>query len=573
MWLTVMLGGLILLPFSLGAAPDSLYSAMDKDAISEVTGEELLALQSDFFPLSLAGRGRQSAVAWRGMPPGFLDDFFGGMRLRHPLWGYWDAQLLPLEIIRSRQADASRHLYRIRPVRVPFSQKPLSRIAYAQDYGFGLSYLDAGLQEYYGRNSYFRLGGGNFLRSGQAPEYTASQINSYRAQIHHRFSPKVSTDTWYWQMRHRYRLGQWPFFGLTEQVRRVGQLFWSDVTYRPDSLRTLVLTPYLQKWGDHFWNQTYSEQFKSEIISPGLKGRYRQQTARGSLYLGAVVDYNGILESLNLRKAGQWRGAMRADWQKTGGRLGWEIGAGFYYYQDVGSAPALNLAGSARLTRHWKITARAGETPANLPLVALYANGDSLQPLVSPRVPRRRSLSADLQFSAGNRLVIRVTPFYHAYLNYPEYQPPSGRFAQHNVDSYGAAAEMEWRLWRFTLRERATFDANFRTNYSPQFNNVLRLRLPLALFHRALKLESFAVYRFIGRWYVPQFHPLVNQYVRSTTEAGNYHLLDFKLLAHIKSATLFFTWQNTLSQDYAIVSGYWEFYRTFRMGIYWTLFN
>ena len=99
------------------------------------------------------------------------------------------------------------------------------------------------------------------------------------------------------------------------------------------------------------------------------------------------------------------------------------------------------------------------------------------------------------------------------------------------------------------------------------------MNLPLYLFKRALKLNGYAIYHFIGDYRTVGYHPLTNQYIGIGEQDERFHLLDFKMLAHVKSATLFFVWENMASQDYALVENYWEFYRLFRLGIYWTFFD
>ena len=164
--------------------PDRSYAATDSQGIAELSAEEYLFYQSEFTPLYLGERSRQSAPAWRGMPPGFLDYSFENVHLVHPLWGYWDNQLLPIEIIRHRRIQPEQFNYRFVPRKRRPSFKPVTRIAYSEDFLFGLSYLDVGLTRYFTPKSYVHLGGNNFLRSGSFPEDTRTHVDSYRGRVH-----------------------------------------------------------------------------------------------------------------------------------------------------------------------------------------------------------------------------------------------------------------------------------------------------------------------------------------------------------------------------------------------------
>ena len=241
-------------------ANENGYSASDSLAISEMTAEELQLYQADYLPFSLAEKGRQSAPSWRGMPPGYLNYHFNQISLYNPLWGYWDNQHIPIELIRHRQVDYSELKYRLVPVKIKPSDKPVTRIVYSQDFQFGLTYLDASLTTFYRPKSYFKLSGNNLLSGGTAGNSLSSiQVNTYRIQFHHHFSTRWNLDLFYWQIRHKFILSSFPVVTDIFHVHRIGQIFWTNLNYQPDSTQKLILTPYAYKWGDRYRNETYTE--------------------------------------------------------------------------------------------------------------------------------------------------------------------------------------------------------------------------------------------------------------------------------------------------------------------------
>ncbi|UCF63513.1 MAG: hypothetical protein JSW33_13250 [bacterium] len=164
-------------------AQENLYSASDSLSISEISVEEMQLYQADFFPFSLAEKGRQSAPGWRGMPPGFLDYQYEQIPLYNPLWGYWDNQHIPLELIRNRQISFNGLSYKLIPLKVKESDLPVTRIAYSQDFQFGFSYLDAALTAFYRPKSYFKLSGNNILRDGSVGDLSRFQVNTYSRPV------------------------------------------------------------------------------------------------------------------------------------------------------------------------------------------------------------------------------------------------------------------------------------------------------------------------------------------------------------------------------------------------------
>ncbi len=570
-WVTILFALLTLNAGSVSAYPDSLYSATDQEAICEATGEELISLTSDFFPFSLAERARQSAVGWQGMPPGFLDYWFDNIPLRNPLWGYWDTQLIPLEFSRKRTVQPAQHQYRFHSLRPPFSKKPVTRIAYSQDFGFNMSYFDVDFRVFYKKHSFVRLGGNNYLRKGPYPDYTSTQINTYRGQIHHYFSDQWNLDLWYQQFRHRYDIVPWPYYTTAQKVHRVGQLFWINIHFSPAPAHRFILTPIVQKWYDHYWKGNYSKQFKTSVLTTGLQGQYRGDFGPHRIDLIAQVGQDRILSSLHLREDQRFTARTTFAWQYRAEH--WQITGetGAYHFQNVGSAPSLSVQFGVQPYSFLSLSLDAGEKPRSLPLIARFVSTDSIHALSSPLVPRRRTLTARFNLRFGNWFHISFSPFFHQYFNAPLFHPEKQQFYQQDLDNSGLQSKMRLQFTHFSMENRCTY--SYRNRFFPTVNNVLLIKIPLQLFHQALKLEGFGIYHFVDGWKPLEYTPLFNQFYPGTRSEEQYHWLDFKLLAHIQSATLFFVWTNTLSEDYAIVDNYWEFYRTFRLGIYWTLFD
>ena len=341
---------LILSAAGLSARDDwKQYSAADSLAISEMNVEELQFYQPDFFPFYLAEKGRQSAPAWRGMPPGFLDYEFGEVSLYNPLWGYWDNQHLPLEIIRERNLNYSTLNYDFRQTRIMTGLKPITRVVYSQDLQFGLSYLDANLISFYRPQSFFSLGGNNFIRSGSAGEYSKCQVNTYRGQIHHQFSTKFSLDVKYWQIRHKFTLSSYPVVVNPRKIHRIGQVGWITLNYQPDSTQKITIIPYGYKWGDRYRTEDYSEQRKTELYSLGLKAEYQKTT--GFVKFGIMTDWvrHEITEAFVFRKDDQLDGKVIGNLEFSGKTWDLTFQGGYWFMPEVGNLPELNLSWKMQL--------------------------------------------------------------------------------------------------------------------------------------------------------------------------------------------------------------------------------
>ncbi|MFZ0391810.1 MAG: hypothetical protein WAN36_15220, partial [Calditrichia bacterium] len=520
----LLTGFLLFAAGTCGAKPfpkDTLYSAVDSLAIAELTAEQLLFLESDFIPLTFGEITRPAPAAWRGMPPGFLDYRFEGIRLEEPLWGYWDNQLMPIEMIRQRRLEPGALQYRLIPI-IPRSVKtPVSRIAYSQDFQFGLSYVDAALTQFYRPKSYFRLSGNNLVRPGSSPANTRGQINTYRGQIHHQISTRLSLDIWFWQLRHLYRLTRFDQSPDTRRNRRIGNILWTSLIFKPDSLRRLRITPYLNFWEDRHRNRENGLQRKSEIRSTGITLAYQQTGLLAGLQLTADVQRHQITRGLYLQESGQWEGSTQAVLSRRILEIDFRLGGGYRSYEKVGSGADFSAEAAFELPLRVSHRLSMGQHPRNAPLAALFWKGDSIAPLASPLLPRRLTADYRLTYQAGNQFRLSFNPFYAFFENGWEFRENSPAFVQRSFENSGFTVTAEKEYSFFSLKNNFTYSSNYQETYAPQINNVATAGFFFSAFQRALLVEAYAIYHFLGKWRLLDYDPLVNQYSQTAREESN----------------------------------------------------
>ncbi len=554
-------------------AQENLYSASDSLSISEISVEEMQLYQADFFPFSLAEKGRQSAPGWRGMPPGFLDYQYEQIPLYNPLWGYWDNQHIPLELIRNRQISFNGLSYKLIPLKVKESDLPVTRIAYSQDFQFGFSYLDAALTAFYRPKSYFKLSGNNILRDGSVGDLSRFQVNTYRAQFHHHFSDRWNIDLFYWQIRHKFVLTSFPIISDVFHFHRIGQVFWSQLNMHPDSTQKLVLTPYGYKWGDRYRNNDYTEQRKTEEYSLGIKGAYYKSFQKTDFEVWGDIVRHDITEAFVFTNRELWNGRTGTKLRRKFKNSWVEVTGGYHHISGIPGGLEFSGSWGIKPVNFLSSKISVYQSPRRLSLAALNWNGYEITGLKNPKLPLGQGVSWKLTLEMGTKTVLDIEPYYNNFKSALAYQVNDSLFFQENYDNSGILLSFRTKLWLFELQNDFSYNDNYQQSFIPQVNNVAKLNLHLNLLGGALILDNYVIYHFIGLWRKLDYIPLVNQYVRTNQEVGNYHLLDVKILGHIKTATVFLIWENLASQDYALVDNYFEVYRLFRFGVYWTLFD
>ncbi|MBN2365987.1 MAG: hypothetical protein EH225_08265 [Calditrichaeota bacterium] len=547
------------------------YTAADSLGIAEITAEEIQSYRADFFPLSLAEKGRQSVYSWRGMPPGFLDTYFEDIRLNNPLWGYWDNQHIPIEIIRKSPVEKFTGIYRLYPVPVSETADPVTRIAYSQDFQFGLSYLDANHVQFYRPKSYFRLGGGNFVRDGSAGPFSRIQMVNYRVQFHHQISEKVSADIWYWQIRHKFALAPFPVITEDQRFHRIGQVMWFKLTYEPDSTGHLEFMPYGYKWGDRFQQNNFAIQRKTELYSAGIKTAYLKKLRTVKYGMEADAIRHKITSAFMFRTNEQWDGRFSGFIELGNRNLSLRIHGGIWHTADIGTSPEAGLQLGWKIWRNVENVFSIFRNAQSLPLAPRAWTGYSISPLTEAQLPLRQGVSWSLKLPHLPGINLELEPYYYKFLEAWYYTPKDSAFVQKDFDNSGIFVRAGMNPGFFELENE--FSYNREKSFSPEMNNVVKLMFPITLFNGNLKLENYGVYHYIRKWYRLDYDPFINQYTRTNQLTGPFHLLDIKILAHIKTATIFLVWDNLLSEDYVVVDSYYDLYRGFRFGIYWTLFN
>jgi len=529
--------------------------------------------QADFFPLSLAEEGRQSAFSWRGMPPGYLDNYYQQLPLFNPLWGYWDSQHIPIEIIRNRLVDQPNLRYHLVPLKMQEGLKPITRLTFAQDIQFGLSYLDVGLSFYYRPKSYLKISANNFLRDGSSGAFSEIKVNTYRVHVHQNLTDKFNLDLHYWQIRHDFALSSFPVVTEVHDYNRVGHLLWSNLNYQPDSLQKITLTPYLYRWIEHYHTLNDIQKRRSDQYSAGLKGNYQKNYAQITLKAEGNVVRHDISKATSFSSEGHLEGQVRGIVQIRRGNSWLEGGAGYHYTSYAGGNPELFLGWNWSPFTRFSSKASLYQKPQRIPVGPMNWQGFGISSLRDPVLPARRGISWQLQLKDISGWNFQFEPYYNQFSNAQSYRPADSTFIQEDFDNPGFIAGLDKNLWIFEMQNALSYNLNYDRVFIPRVKNVLTVNIPFSILKGALKMDNYIIYQYIGPVQKFDYYPLVNQYTITSQEAGNYHIVDAKILAHIKTATIYFIWENLVSQDYAIVDSYFEIYRLFRFGIYWTLYD
>lgn len=535
--------------------------------VPNLTEEEFRFNQADFFPLSLAQKGRLSASAFRGMPPGFFEQSFEGNNLDNPLTGFWNEQWTPHWRIRQRHITKFGEGEELSSL-PPGGYKPETDIVYFQT---NLNYLDIDFSEYFSKNNYIRLSGNNFLRTGPYPfGFSSIHVNTYQAQVHLRLMDRWDVDVFYWQMRHHFNMIPENIFSSTrDRFRQIGHAAWLRLSGKLSERDSIIFIPNFNAVDDDYWKERPQLRDIEYKWSEGELNYYRilPRGFIGARLSSRYTSSNGKINWFD-RKEGEGRALLIGKYQSGNFDLDFQIGG--YKHSEIGEKLQAALHAGIHFNNSGSAGVRLFLKPQTVPLSWRTIQYDSIPAYSEKELIEKQGASIYAQKHLADWFLVRVEPFAYRTKNYPIF---NNQWMAQTFENYGLHLLGGLKLWRFDLQNDFTYNKNYEEAYAPEVNNVSTIRTQLSLFKGALKLEGIFVWHVLSYYRVLEFNRMLQQYRNTQTQSGPFYLSDFKLQAHISRFTLFLVWENLLSEDYAIVEGTLTQFRTFRFGLHWLLFD
>lgn len=555
--------------------PDSTFQAAAVGKLyNGILSEERLHLyQADFFPLTLAERGRMATSAYRGMPPGFYGYSFNGRRLWNPLAGFWKEQWIPQQRISSRAAAGAVPTLKLRSS-PPASLKPVTDVTFFQNFTTGLSYLDIDFSARLNKTDFFRLSGNNFLRDGTLPfQQSRIQVNTYQTQFHFQLNSRWQSDIRYWQMRHRFNLPPTNIFSFQkDKFKQVAHLFWIRLKGAFSGGDSLLITPEYNKWADEFWAEGVFSR-KIDLHWGGGKVAYFHDLFSGQLKLSSQAFRVSQQGRFFWNNHSEWSLRSALAYYYRGRKWRFRGTAGVFRNSDIGSIGTGNLSLEWLPSDKGDFMVEFSRSASAPPLIWRTLNGDSLPPVNTRSFFDKQGITISASHSFSSHLWIRIQGFSFRHRNYFLYREADNRWQKYYFRNRGVNVRTHLKIWRFTVLNDYTYNLNYRDVLAPEFANVTTITSELTMFKSALRWEGTFVARLQGEYRRPLFNRFLYNYQPGTRSVRPLAITDFILRAHIKNAILFFAFENILSTDYEFVEGFPEFFRFFRFGVYWRLFD
>jgi hypothetical protein len=542
-----------------------IHRLADEKSLIYTDMSDLFRSQPLWFDFDLIEAGRPAYISLINTYPHQTPLFFGGSLMNDYLQGVYNTQFIPLNYIQFAELDftiaslQNHALWSGSKINItPHSahtQRPWTKIVYKQG-SYGYSDVDVHFEIPFSSTFAVQLGGKNSGFDG-AIQGSGFDGQNYRAEITWQYSPQLYFRSQIFLNRNKVGLASLDRdqeFAVPA-IREERDDYFLDITWvQNDSLRQrlhilLYYSNYLRKFKDTF--STYAFEALSEKF-------------------GIDANYNFILEGNELLVG------MSTLFPKIWGDP----------FRDAITFSVLNAYGKLNIPLSEFLKLRAG-----LQLGYVEDYDIQLLPTIGMDIIFSENSNLSFDLTNGQRIPNATERFFEFDTLYgsgnlePEtYSTIGGRYYyeivwkdsiftnQESRDFIFCGLEGYLKVWwfDFTFAGQYTFAD---VNLTPTSSLWGRAHFNWVLLNGALIFDAFGTFTWYDKHQAIKYQPRIDRYYTGSGETEAFITLSWKLMATIQSARVFFEMDNALEEYYEIVSGYPDFYRRFRLGVNWTLWD
>jgi len=566
------------------SSESEIFRLSDEKDLIYTDMSDIFWSQPLWFDFDLIEAGRPAYISLINTYPHQTPLFFGGTLMNDPLQGAYNTQFIPLNYIQFAEIDYSSGNIQnnalwsgskisITPHSV-HTQRPWTKILYKQG-SYGYNDVDVHFDVPFSSTFALQLGGKNSSFDG-AIQGSGFDGQNYRTEITWQYSAQLYIRGQIFLNRIKVGLAS---FDRDQEIAAPATNekrddYFLDITWLPnDSLgqRLHLLffySNYTRKFRDTFTTytfETFSERF-------GFDANYNFLMGTNELLIGAGVLLpqfwgnpfkNGVaLPTFNTYSKFnipfsdllKFRAALQLSLDKNYGLSVFPTLGTDFIFSDKHKL-FLDLTSGERIPN-------ATERFFNFD--SLYGNQD-LKPetyfTFTGKYFYKKLEYWHLKFDAGYHRIDDEIVWKDSTFN-----------NQDSRDFIFCGIEGYFKVWwlDFTLAGQYTFADIILTPKSSLWG---RAHFNWVLLNGALIVDAYGTFTVYDKHLAIKYQPRIDRFYTGMGESDAFIALGWKLVATIQSARIFFEMDNALEQYYEIVSGYPDFYRRFRLGVNWTLWD
>jgi len=561
-----------------------IHRLSDEKSLIYMDMSDIFRSQPLWFDFDLIEAGRPAYISLINTYPHQTPLFFGGTLMNDYLQGIYNTQFIALNHIQFAEVDYaagslqnyalwSGSKINITPHSV-HTRRPWTKILYKQG-SYGYSDVDVHFEVPFTSHFAVQLGGKNSSFDG-AIQGGGYDGQNYRAELTWQYSPQLYFRGQIFLNRIKVGLAsldqdQEILLPATKEER---DDYFLDVTWLPDDSLDqrlhllLYYSYYTRKFKDTYSTytiETFSQRF-------GFDANYNFLIAGNELLIGASallpkiwgLPFDDGVDISALNSYGKLNVPL-------GEILTFRAGLQLSYIQDY-DLQLLPILGADIVfsdNQNLSFDMTNGKRLPNA--TERFFNFDTLYGSQNLKPETITTIGGRYYYQQMDRWHLKLDAGYHRIEN--EIIWKDSVFSnQDSRDFIFCGAEGYLKVWwlDFTLAGQYTFaDVNLTPTSSlwggAHFNWVL--------LNGALIFDAYGTFTWYDKHQEIKYQPRIDRYYTGLGESESFISLSWKLMATVQTARIFFEMDNALEESYEIVSGYPDFYRRFRLGVNWTLWD
>lgn len=565
---------------------NKVYQKPGEHGLNYIDFGDLFREEALWFNFDLNESGRPLYLAPVQMYPHQTAFRYGGVVMNDPAHGMYNGQFISPVNLKAVEADgisgAVAAMGMAGPALInatPYSthkEDPWTRIVFKQG-AFGFSMLDISFAKSFSDKFSLQLGGYNNLYDGTL--LTANHKgNNLRAEMTWQYAPNLYIRGHIFLDRHRIGLAQYEILNEVAlpkihetQDNYVLDVTWQPVTGQKDRLHAIMYaSSYFKELRDENYPVYYIEH---ENVRYGFDTNYRWHFNDLEIMAGGGAQYANV-----------WGIPFETMYHPLNGNVYSVINIGLT--NDIGLGLSGAVAMKNRFSAQWSGTADLTIQPGMNQAIKIQAGRSVRFPSTSEMFYHFDSLSGnpELQPETHNRVELMYRLGH-----------TSGGYIGIKAGAHMVEKEVVWEgLTYFNSQTKREFafsgiDAGFNFwkleitgggQYSfadlaltPKSSFWAKLHFHDVWLDGALILDLYGMFHFYDEHRDILFDPRIDRFFPGDDMTKSYSLLNWKAVAQIQQALVFFEMDNSMSSEYVVVRGYNEFYIRWRFGVDWVLWD
>jgi len=539
-----------------------------------------------WFNYNLMESGRPLYISSINSYPHQISFYYNGIIMNDPIHGMFNSQYIPLNFIRNVQLSTAGNSFQdfgsggTSSIHVVSSSKhtkaPWSKILFKQG-NYGYSDLDLSFVHPATPNLAIQLGGINRVYDGSTI-YNNRHGTNYRGEFTWQFQSNLFLRGQFFLNRERVGLSTLIQNPTSPQLPRQIDLrddYFLDLTWLPTDtisqrLHLILFNSYSIRRLKDDGNQHYHNRYQFKRY--GFDANYNFNISDFEFLAGGGTVWNKV-----------WGTGFKKQYFPTyintygklkipvSTKLSIKPQAQITFNEDFDPELSISMLASNSFNKSNELTIGISRSTRYPNATEKYFDFDSLAG--NKNLINEDHIAANANFNSKilSNLEINLTGQYNLINNEIVWENNVFKNEQER-DFFVLSTDLKYSIWKFNF-ELGGFESFSNEYLTSRRSGWLKLHYGDIWLNDALGVDAYGTIQYWGEHTALKYEPRMERFYKLNGVEDDYVVLNWKIVATVQDARIFFEMENSLSEIYEVVNHYQEFTQRWRFGVHWILWD